>query len=387
MRLKHIFFSGILALAVFSCTQKNQVKIKGEIKNGGNQKVYLEQMNVSNVIPVDSTTTNGKGQFKFKKEITTPTFYNVRIGKNLSFPLLAEPDAQIELSGTFDELSQIYWVEGSEGSLWLKILNTQLKSTQTAMDSLRTLYKALPEETAYDAERENIATQWDTVTTRQIRFSKDFILKHAVSPAAYYALYQKFDNDNFILTPEENLHSYKVVATALKAMYPESQYTQAILKHLDLINKNNNTLRLQQFIANSATTLPEIELPDRNGDTLALSSLKAKFIVLDFTALSSQNGKAYSGEMKNIYNKFRNKGVEIYQVCLDPNRLQWESLIKQYDITWPCVWDADAMQSRVARHWNVKTIPANYIINSKSEIVGKNLQGKRLEDRLNDLLK
>lgn len=387
MRLKNIFFPGLLLLAAFSCTQKNQVKINGEIKDGGNQKVYLEQLDVNNATLIDSTVTNRKGQFKFKKEITTPTFYNIKIGKDQQVTILVEPDSQIELSGTLDGLSNNYWVEGSEGSLWLKTLNSQRNSTQAAMDSLRSLYDALPEGAAYDSERENISIQWDTVTTRQIRFSKDFILKHAVSPTSYYALYQKFDKDNFILTPEENLHSYKVVATALKAMYPESQYTQAIFKHLDLINKSNNALFLQQFIASSATTLPEIKLPDSQGDTLALSSLKSKFIVLDFTMLSSKDGKAYANEMKNIYNKFRNKGVEIYQVCLDPTRLQWESLIKQYGITWPCVWDADAKQSLVARHWNVKNIPANYIINSKSEIVGKNLQGKRLEDRLNDLLK
>lgn len=387
MKVKKLLISVLAIVTLFSCSRKDQMKISGEIQNAGKQKVYLEQLNVDQSIVVDSTETNRKGQFSFKKQVTSPTFYNVRIGKNTFVTLVGEPDTHIQLRGNLENLNNDYWVDGSEGSLWLKMLNYQINRTKHTMDSLRNAYNALPEGNAYDSIRNRLSAEWDTVTTRQIKFSKDFVLKHAVSPASYYALYQKFDNDNFILTPEENLHSYKIVASALKAMYPESQYTRAILKHLDLIQKNNNILRLQQLIANSETMLPEIKLPDSEGDTIALSSLRGKFVVLDFSVLGGADGQAYTAEMKKVYDKFRSKGVRIYQVCLDQNRLLWQRLVKQYGITWDCVWDADALQSRIARRWNVRTVPANFIINPQYEIVGKDLTGRRLEDRLNDLLK
>lgn len=387
MKVKKLLISVLAIVTLFSCSRKDQMKISGEIQNAGKQKVYLEQLNVDQSIVVDSTETNRKGQFSFKKQVTSPTFYNVRIGKNTFVTLVGEPDTHIQLRGNLENLNNDYWVDGSEGSLWLKMLNYQINRTKHTMDSLRNAYNALPEGNAYDSIRNRLSAEWDTVTTQQIKFSKDFVLKHAVSPASYYALYQKFDNDNFILTPEENLHSYKIVASALKAMYPESQYTRAILKHLDLIQKNNNILRLQQLIANSETMLPEIKLPDSEGDTIALSSLRGKFVVLDFSVLGGADGRAYTAEMKKVYDKFRNKGVRIYQVCLDQNRLLWQRLVKQYGITWDCVWDADALQSRIARRWNVRTVPANFIINPQYEIVGKDLTGRRLEDRLNDLLK
>ncbi|MBD9179755.1 MAG: AhpC/TSA family protein [Odoribacter splanchnicus] len=387
MKVKKILLSVLAIVTLFSCSRKDQMKISGDIQNASKQKVYLEQLNVDQSVVVDSTETNRKGQFSFKREVTTPTFYNVRIGKNAFVTLLGEPDMHIQLKGNLEDLNNNYWVDGSEGSLWLKMLNYQLNRTRQTMDSLRNAYNALPEGKAYDSIRVHLETEWDTITGRQIKFSKDFILKHAVSPASYYALYQKFDNDNFILTPETNLHSYKIVASALKAMFPESQYTKAILKHLDLIKKNDNILRLQQLIANSETTLPEIKLPNSEGDTIALSSLKGKFVVLDFSVLGGADGRAYAAEMKKVYDKFRNRGVRIYQVCLDQNRLAWQRLVKQYGITWDCVWDADALQSRIARRWNIRTVPANFIINPKYEIVGKDLTGRRLEDRLNDLLK
>ena len=387
MKVKKILLSVLAVVTLFACSRKDQMKISGEIQNAAKQKVYLEQLNVDQAVVIDSTETNRKGNFSFKREVTTPTFYNIRIGKNTSVTLVGEPDTHIKLKGSLEDLNKSYWVEGSESSLWLKILNDQFSRTRQTMDSLRKAYDALPEEKAYDTIRERLSTEWDTVTSRQIRFSKDFVLKHAVSPTSYYALYQKFDNDNFILTPEENLHSYKIVASAFKAMYPESQYTKAILKHLDLIQKNNNILRLQQLIANSESTLPEIRLPNSEGDTLALSALRGKYVVLDFSVLGGADGQAYTAEMKNVYNKFKSKGVRIYQVCLDQNRLVWQRLVKQYGITWDCVWDADALQSRIARRWNIRTVPANFIISPKYEIVGKDLTGRRLEDRLNDLLK
>ena len=65
----------------------------------------------------------------------------------------------------------------------------------------------------------------------------------------------------------------------------------------------------------------------------------------------------------------------------------WERLVKQYGIDWICVRDPEGMKSRTAQQWNVQSIPANYIISPDFEIVGKNLGGDRLMDRLTDLMK
>lgn len=384
--IKNIFSSVLILLVLASCSKTN-VKITGDIKEAGKQRVYLEQLNVDNAVTIDSTETNNNGHFAFKTNVELPTFFNVKIGPKESITFIAEPNDEIELSGTFKGLSQNYWVDGSENSLWVKLLNFQLNNTQVAMDSLKKAYTALPQDETTAAERQRLLVAWDSVINRQVSFSKDFILKHAISPASYYALYQKFNNTDFILTPETDLHSYKVVASSLKAMYPESQYTQAILKHLSQINKNIQNARIRQLIDNTESTLPAIRLANVKGDTIALSSLKGKYIILDFTILATKESEAYIKEMKNIYNKFKNRGVQIYMVCLDENKPLWERIVKQDNIEWPCVIDPDGLKSRVAKLWNIQTIPANYIINPKSEIVGKNLTGRRLEERLNDLLK
>lgn len=384
--IKNVFISVVLLIALASCNNSN-VKITGDIKEAGKQKVYLEQINVDNTITIDSTQTNNNGHFTFKTKVELPTFFSVKVGQKESITFIAEPNDKIELSGTFKNLGKNYWVDGSENSLWVKLLNFQLNNTQVAMDSLKKAYIAIPQGEEHAMSRQQISTAWDSVVNKQVNFSKDFILKHAISPASYYALYQKFNNTDYILTPDEDLHSYKIVASSFKAMYPESQYTKAILKHLDQINKNIQNSKIQQLIANTASTLPEIRLANVKGDTIALSSLKGKYIILDFTVLGTKESEAYVRDMKNIYNKFKNRGVQIYQVCLDENKAIWERLVRQDNIEWPCVLDPEGLKSRAARLWNVQSVPANYIISPKYEIVGKNLAGRRLEERLNDLLK
>lgn len=385
--IKNTVLLGLITVFLVACSGKNNVEIKGEIKDADKQNVYLEQVNVDNIITIDSTKTNKSGEFKFKTAVTSPTFYNIKIGANEIITILAEPDKEIEISGSLNDLKNNYWVDGSEGSLWIKLLNFQLNNTKTALDSLRKVYATIPPTEENIVKRTQIEADYDSLVAKQIDFSKEFILKNATSPAAYYALYQQFDKENYILEPVRDLHSYKVVASSLKAMFPESQYTTAILKHLDQINKDLQNLKMREFINNSENNLPEIKLPNINGDTIALSSLKGKYILLDFMVLGMPESDAYVRELKNIYNKFKSKGLEIYQVCLDPNKLKWEEQVRKSGINWVCVRDEEALKSRVAQTWNIQNVPANYIINKQYDIVGKNLSGQRLTDRLNDIIK
>ena len=385
MMIKNIFFTGFILLTLAAC-QKYNVKIEGNIEGADKQQIYLDQLNVGGIETIDSARTNRAGQFSFKMNVSLPTFYTIRIGKQQAITLLAEPDQKIKINGALDQLKSNYWVEGSEGSLWIKLLNFQLNRTQSALESLRNVYNALPENKEYDIQRTTVAAEWDSVLINQVRFSRNFIVQHAISPASYYALYQKINNDNFILTPETDLQSYKIVLSSLLAMYPESQYTKALNAHYEKIQKDLQAQKMRALILHSENSLPEINLPDINGNLVSFNALKGKYIILDFTVLASPESGEYIKALQAVYNKFHHKGVEIYQVCLDQNKLLWEELVRKYDIKWKCVRDPEALKSKAARDFNIQEIPSNYIINKDFDIAGKNLYGKRMEDRLQDII-
>ena len=385
--MRNKLIAGCIALVLASCGKESNVVITGTIKEAEKVMIYLEQNDVNAHRTIDSTRTDKAGHFEFELNIEQPTFYTLRFPGNENVTVVLTPNETAEITGTLKDLSNNYWVEATtDNSLWIKLLNFQLNRTLTLTDSLQKAYQALPEDKAYDAQREEYAKAWDEALTKQIEFTRDFIIKHAVSPASYYALYQRLNDQVYIMDELADLHYFKVVASSLNALYPESQYTKAIMNHLQQISDAIRNQQLIDVINNTAQSLPNIELPNADGDTLSLQPIRSKLVVLDFGLITSQDSKEYINQMKEIYRQFKNRGVEIYQVCLDPNRLFWSETVKQEGITWKCVWDANALQSRIAATWNVKSIPANYIINEKLEIVGKNLYGDRLADRLNDLL-
>lgn len=91
--------------------------------------------------------------FHLKTATSLPTFYNVKIGPKEFITFIAEPEDHIELSGTLNGLSQNYWVDGSENSLWVKLLNFQLNNTHVMMDSLKKSFAALPAEATSERQK------------------------------------------------------------------------------------------------------------------------------------------------------------------------------------------------------------------------------------------
>ena len=72
--MKHFFFWGLALFVLASCNNKNTVKIKGEIKDADKQCVYLDRIDVDNILTIDSTKLNGNGRVSFKTTVTEPTF-------------------------------------------------------------------------------------------------------------------------------------------------------------------------------------------------------------------------------------------------------------------------------------------------------------------------
>ena len=166
-----------------SCNNKNTVKINGEIKGADKQSVYLDRIDVDNILTVDSAKLNSNGRFSFKTTVTDPTYYMLRFGKNEAITIVAEPEKEISVTGNFNKLSENYHVEGSESSAWIKTLIQELRHTQNKLDSLRKSYAALPADNKFSAQRKELEAAWDSILMKQVRFSRHFIIEHAISPA------------------------------------------------------------------------------------------------------------------------------------------------------------------------------------------------------------
>lgn len=130
----------------------------------------------------------------------------------------------------------------------------------------------------------------------------------------------------------------------------------------------------------------EIALPSVNGDTIKLSSLKGKVVLLDFWASWCPPCRASNKRLTKLYPKFKEKGFEIFSVSIDDNAKDWKRAIEKDKVSWLQVMDKGGWDSPSAVKWRIDAIPTSYLINKEGKLIAMDPDEKELEKALKDLL-
>ncbi|MBL7745782.1 MAG: TlpA family protein disulfide reductase [Chitinophagaceae bacterium] len=130
----------------------------------------------------------------------------------------------------------------------------------------------------------------------------------------------------------------------------------------------------------------EVALPSVSGDTIRLSSLKGKVVLLDFWASWCGPCRVSNKNLVKLYAKYKASGFEILGVSLDDEATKWKTAIRQDKITWLQVNDAGGWDARIAQAWGINAIPTSYLIDKDGKLLAMDLEGKELEKALKYLL-
>lgn len=130
---------------------------------------------------------------------------------------------------------------------------------------------------------------------------------------------------------------------------------------------------------------PDFILNDTLGHPLALSSLRGKYVMVDFWASWCRPCCEELPEVVELYNKYNEKGFEILGVSLDSEGDKWKKAIKKYNMIWPNVSDLKFWDSEVAHLYNISSLPNNIILDPEGRIIAKNLHGEELNYKLEEL--
>lgn len=372
----------IIALAT-SCSQ-NKATIKGTACELKGQNLILEEIQGNRIVFIDSVKVDDNGNFntsyKFGED-KLPKLLNLRY-KNDYITLLVEPKEKIEVISVIN-LSKTYSIKGSVGSEQLKSINSSLLKASNKIDSLYDAYN----DTTDNNLKESILAEINEAYIDHKKANINFIMQNPSSLVSLIALYQKMPNGITVFGDKNDILYFKMVNDSLVAKYPESTYVRAMSRNLkDQENRHTLTNLIQNSIINkNKNGLPEIDLQDIYGRSFKLSDLKGKVILLSFWSYTMPNNGVMNAELREIYEQTKDKGFEIYQVALDENKAEWIGTVISQSIPWISVRDPQGASSIAASNYNISKIPANFLIDRSGNIVGKNIWGTDLTNKINSL--
>ena len=132
---------------------------------------------------------------------------------------------------------------------------------------------------------------------------------------------------------------------------------------------------------------PELAFPDPDGNIRKLSDLRGKVVLIDFWASWCGPCRRESPNVRNVYQKYHDKGFEVFSVSLDRDANSWKKAIKDDQLVWPNhVSDLKYWSSEAAAIYGVRSIPAMFLLDREGRIVAKDLRGPALENAVREML-
>jgi peroxiredoxin len=181
---------------------------------------------------------------------------------------------------------------------------------------------------------------------------------------------------NNAIDKDEYFTSYVTIADKLKKEWPNYSQSKSFVEYVD---------RLKSTAVGQIA--PELSLPDTNGQIVKLSSMRGKYVLVDFWAKWCGPCRAENPNVVRVYNKYKDKGFTVFGVSLDRNKEDWLNAIKEDNLTWTHVSDLKFWQSEAAKIYSITGIPFSILLDPNGVIIAKNLRGEALEAKLAEVIK
>ncbi|MFO7617053.1 MAG: TlpA disulfide reductase family protein, partial [Bacteroidales bacterium] len=222
------------------------------------------------------------------------------------------------------------------------------------------------------------------VLSGQREFVRSFIKRNSTEPASLLALSHQILRQS-VLDAGKDFDLFELVDKELTARFPTSALVRNLHEFVESVRPQIEAARKIEEMVGNGKPAPEISLSDPDGKVVNLSSLKGKYVLLDFWAAWCAPCRRENPNIVKAYNQFRSKGFEIYAVSLDRNRQEWLDAIQADKLGWTHVSDLLFWNSPVAQQYGVQSIPANFLIDPDGIIIDRNLRGAALEARLQEI--
>ena len=380
--MKKLFLIAMTFLAIAACNdQKPSFTVEGTVKGADDKTLYLYNNALGGAVKVDSVKLTEEGTFALHGEAPqSPELYFLIVGDQMLY-FGVDSTETVTINADYATMTSAYEVKGSKSSEKIRQITLRQHDLQRRIMAV---------ERDLGLSRQQIADSLQRmVDSYKTDIAMEFIFENPASIYAYYALFQTMGGWNlYDRSNPQDVRVFAAVATSWDTFYPESDRAKHL--HNTTIKGMSDTRRAaaQEMIAAETAsqietvTLLDLNLPDASGRNRTLTELKGKVVMLDFHLFNMKESAARILTLRDLYSKYHDQGLEIYQVGLDENEHFWKQQTEK--LPWICVYDPSALS---ARNYNVQSIPEFFLIDRSNALYKRSSQMNDVEAEIKNLLK
>jgi thiol-disulfide isomerase/thioredoxin len=384
--MKSLYLLLLVSIVLTSCggeaePEKNpsdNFSISGIIEGAANSTIYLEALSQQGAIEVAKGSLDSKGKFMLSGNIPGMGLYQLRLGESAdkAIPMTIVPNDEIKLASNFNDFSVRPNVSGTE---WAATMNkymalyAQFAESQKDISALQSTMSEDELMKLFLEKRKPVDDFARTEMARDPDNAFNIILSTTLTP-----------NMGFKHWDPKNLDVLKVVAEAYLQKYDGSPIAATMENQVYQIE-----MAYEEFLASNGggKVAPEIALKSPEGKVIKLSSLRGKYVLIDFWASWCGPCRKENPNVVRLYNKYKDKGFTVYSVSLDKDAAAWKGAIASDGLVWPNhVSDLLHWNSPMPALYGFQGIPYTVLVDKEGKIIATGLRGETLEQKLNELL-